>query len=354
MILSGQIPPYKRIIDRILHGALWVIGLIGILWFVVQMLAPWGAVALIGHVLAPWYLLVLGVAIGVSFWYQKYLASLLLSIAILAIGSFYARSLLPRTVDLPKNTRALRVLSFNTWGNTTAPSKNIDGVAKVIVDAKPDVAVLQEFDPKQLPKLREMLDDANPGIYKYELGDVLTQQVVVSRYPVELIKVDTQQSRVLRARVNVAGENIQVWSVHAYRTSFLPGQNFLSYRDPSLHRAANEQFGWLAQAVKAVQEPLIVVGDFNMPFSTAPMQSLGLREAQEEAGWLLGFTFPASAEHKRQIHILGQSISLASPICLARIDHILYSRRWFARAAYVLDATAGSDHAPITAELVLR
>ena len=147
---------------------------------------------------------------------------------------------------------------------------------------------------------------------------------------------------------------VQVWSLHAYRTNVLPGRNFLSYQNLALHRESQVQFGWLAAQVQSVSEPLVLMGDFNLPYETTPLQRLGLKEAHLQAGKPFDFTFPASQQQQRWIHLFGRVIPLSVSLRLVRIDHILVNTPWQVRQAYTLDDAAGSDHAPISADLVLQ
>ena len=213
---------------------------------------------------------------------------------------------------------------------------------------------MQEIDSNVLAELKVQLNQLRPGQFNYMLGDPITQQAFISRYPLSLVGIEKEHSRVFKVTADTPEGDMAVWSVHAYRTNLLGGRNFLSYRALDQHRTPEEQFGWLADEVKKVSGPLIIVGDFNLPYLAAPLQDLKLKEAHQEAGWLFGFTFPASTLHTRRVNVLGDFIPISSPIALARLDHIFYNNHWYATRSETPGNSAGSDHAPVMAELGLQ
>jgi endonuclease/exonuclease/phosphatase family metal-dependent hydrolase len=98
-------------------------------------------------------------------------------------------------------------------------------------------------------------------------------------------------------------------------------------------------------------EPLVAAGDLNMTDQTPEfrrLRSLGLLDAHREAGWGFGNTFPAV----QSIRIVGRSIAVPMP--LLRIDHVLVSDEFVVRGVQTGPAGGGSDHLPVTADLVRR
>jgi endonuclease/exonuclease/phosphatase family metal-dependent hydrolase len=93
--------------------------------------------------------------------------------------------------------------------------------------------------------------------------------------------------------------------------------------------------------------PVIVGGDFNVPPHSQMylMLSRHLRNAHEEAGERLGFTFPSS--NRRAFVVFPQ-------LPLVRIDHVFVSGHFLALRAGTIEDAGGSDHHPVWAELAHR
>ena len=341
-----------RIFRSIALGLLWFIAAIAIVLFALQWLAPRSGLAMFSHILSPWLLAPLLMALGCTFYTAHFKTALGVLVAIALTASNVVALFLPRFEDTPNIIFKLKVMSFNVWINN--PSTDLPAIGDAIATQNPDIVALQEINSNVLAELKVQLNERRPGQFAYMLGDPTTEQAFISRYPLTLVGIEQDRSRVLKVTADTPEGEIALWSVHAYRTNLLGGRNFLSYRNPSLHRTPDEQFGWLAEEVKNTAGPLIVAGDFNLPYQATPLQDLKLKEAHQEAGWLFGFTFPSSSQHSRQISLFGDSVPVSSPIALARLDHIFYNYRWYATRAETLSDAAGSDHAPVVAELGLQ
>jgi vancomycin resistance protein VanJ len=234
--------------------------------------------------------------------------------------------------ELPANAAGptLTVLSFNTW------SKNADAerIARVILEARPDVALVQEIPPRVFNRVVEVLraDDARRPVYfAYEPG---IQQGVVSRYRVEsrarLEEKGNAQQVVL---LSPAGP-ITVFNVHPLRTG--------GWR----HRYG-QIAALLAEDVLPERSPVILGGDLNANEHTELYRLLAerLQNAHERAGSGLGFTWPATG---------GLPFGLGSfPPPMVRIDHLFFSAHFAALRAGTLEDSGGSDHRPVFAVLRL-
>lgn len=341
-----------RIIRRTGLGALWAIAAVAIALFALQWLAPRSGLAMFSHTLTPWLLAPLLIALGITFYTAHYKTALGVIVALALIASNLVPLFLPRLEDTPNMVFRMKVMSFNVWINN--PSDDLPAIGDAIARENPDVIALQEIDSDLLAELKVQLDERRPGQFVFMLGDPTTQQAFISRYPLALVGSEIEHSRLFKVTAMTPEGDMPIWSIHAYRTNLLGGRNFLSYRNPDLHRSPDEQFGWLANEIKAATGPLIVLGDFNLPYHAQPLQDLKLKEAHQEAGWLFGFTFPASSAHSRQISLFGDSVPVSAPIPLVRLDHIFYNYRWHATRAETPSNAAGSDHAPVVAELGLQ
>jgi endonuclease/exonuclease/phosphatase (EEP) superfamily protein YafD len=342
----------RRILHLTVLGVLWLLAAIAIAIFALQWFLPNTGLAMFSHTLSPWLLGPLLIALGYTFYTAQPKIALGITVAIALTAYSIIPTFLPRFEDTPNIIFKLRVMSFNTW--ISNPSTDLPSIAEVIANENPDVIALQEVDSDILAELKVHLDERRPGQFAFMLGDPITEQAFISRYPLTLVGTENDHSRVFKVTALTPEGEVALWSVHAYRTNLLGGRNFLSYRNPRMHRTPDEQFGWLAEQIKEVSGPLIVMGDFNLPYQAAPLQNLKLKEAHQEAGWLFDFTFPASNKHSRQISVFGDSVPVSSPIPLVRLDHIFYNYRWYATRAESLSDSAGSDHAPVMADLGLQ
>ena len=341
----------RRILSLIVLSVLWFIAAVAIMLFALQWLAPRSGLAMLSQVVSPWLLVPLFIALAIAFYWARTKTALGVGLAIVLTASNFVPMLVPRLADAPNTPFRLKLMSFNVWINN--PSTDLLAIADVIVKDNPDVVALQEIDSPMLAELKVQVEERRLGQYNYMLGDPTTQQAFISRYPLTLVGIEQEHSRVFKVMAQTSAGDVELWSVHAYRTNMLCGRNFLSYRDLSAHRTPEEQFGWLAAEIQKTTHPLVIAGDFNLPYLAAPLQDLKLKEAQQEAGWLFGFTLPASTNQVRHIRVFGASVPLASPIPLVRLDHIFYNTHWYARNARTLDDSAGSDHAPVLADLGL-
>ena len=345
-----------------LSTVVWAFCAACVLLFALQRWLPWSDFNLFGYVIMPW--LLVGLLIGLAMVLMvnapkmRIRRGLPIVLTIGLLGAPYLATSLTRHTSTVTSATPLRVMSFNVWLSTAGT--NLDDIARVIHEENPDIVALQEMEADAAAPLQAKINalqaNTDPGRapYAYAVTDRWTEQAILSRFPIRRLGVEREQSRVLKTQVEMPSVSVQVWSIHAFRTNVLPGRNFLSYRNFNAHRDPHEQFGWLASEVQAVSEPLVLMGDFNLPYETTPLQILGLNEAHTQAGNVFDFTFPASLQHQRWINLFGRMVPVGLPFRLVRIDHILINKHWQTQTAHTLDDAAGSDHAPISANLLLR
>jgi vancomycin resistance protein VanJ len=341
---------------HILAACAWALGFAVCLWYIMRWL-PNGNIGLVmlGDVLSPWLLLVLAPALVLAVVARRRYVSLLLAIATVLVGSILAPLFLPHWSSASSHRLSLKAMSFNLWYNN--PYADWPAVAALIRQEHPDVLLLQEIDARMLDQLAAELKDLYSDTTLHVSADAASLQAVISRYPLQLIGAESDRSRLQKVQVKTPAGPIIVWNIHAYRANFLPGANFLSYgADTENHLKYAGQFAWLIDDLQQVHEPFIIGGDFNVPYQSADYRALTQhwQETHGQAGWGFGFTFPATPNHARYASFLGQTIRLSSPLPLVKLDHIFYSAHFFAQAARTLSSSAGSDHAPIVAELFLR
>jgi vancomycin resistance protein VanJ len=167
-----------------------------------------------------------------------------------------------------------------------------------------------------------------------------------SRYPLEVVEVPTQlvscQCMVVESEIN--GRRVTLIIVHIWRPQI---QYILYRRLPRVRkfdtRLQTPIFDQLIQQVTAVDGPLVVLGDLNTSERQPNYRRLRLhlQDAFAEAGWGMGYTFPATLQ-LRNWHV--------PPF--VRIDHILVNEFWQTRAAWSGQLPT-SDHGYVVADLGL-
>jgi vancomycin resistance protein VanJ len=220
----------------------------------------------------------------------------------------------------------LSVMSFNTWSrNRDAP-----GIARVVLEAGPDLLLLQEIPPdvfrRVLPLLRELYGGgAVHAAYEPEI-----QQAVVSRYPLGPSIAMRDKGQAQKVTLHLPAGAITVLNVHPLRAGGW--------------RSRHDQLAALLEEdVLPEPTPVILGGDLNAPEHSQVYRLVAARlgNAHREAGSGLGFTYPAAG-----LRVLGVP---AFPV--VRIDHVFFSRHFTALRAGTLPDSGGSDHRPVVAVL---
>jgi endonuclease/exonuclease/phosphatase (EEP) superfamily protein YafD len=246
----------------------------------------------------------------------------------LLITLSYAPLFMPRLNPALAAGDSLKVMSYNIWGR----NQHLDEAITLIKQEQPDILLLQEVTPRIMRALRTHLIDLYPDgeihlAYEPEIG-----QVIISRYPVRSVESDVDNGRTQKVIVDLPIGPVAVWNAHPYA--------------PLAWRAQQQQIAHLAGEIAAINDPLIVGGDFNTTDQTEAytMLSRQLNNAHWDTGWGFGFSFPSAVPRIRG--------KVAFP-SMVRIDHIFYSEHFFARQAGTLPNSGGSDHLPVVAELLL-
>lgn len=194
-----------------------------------------------------------------------------------------------------------------------------------------DVVVAPELDARGLRALRRsgLLEDL-PHVVA-ELGTRRETVGLFSRLPLEDVTTRRVGGRELpRATVEVAGTPVRVLAEHTLPPLWV------------FEHPWREALDDLAQEVRTVDEPAVVLGDFNADRDHAPFRRLlgtGLRDAHDERGRGLARTYPAW-------------------LPVLHLDHVLVrdgaGARLVVRDVFEL-RLPGSDHLTVVADLaVLR
>jgi len=220
----------------------------------------------------------------------------------------------------------IRVMTVNVYIKNPDPGPTI----QEIIDADPDLLMVQEFGPG----LGEALDAAGAAERyphrKISLETPFLGLAMYSKYPLtseEVIRASGRQF--FRVGIEVEGVAITVLAVHP--TSPGSGGEFLA-------ELWNEDWAAILDVVESVEGPLIIAGDFNMT-----QHHRWHRELKDE-----GLTSAHEARGRGNATTWQQG-SILRPI---RLDHVFTSKELVA-----LDVRegkgSGSDHRPVIADFAL-
>ena len=321
----------KRFLSRTAWLVLWLFGIIIWLWYIFrwwpgdQLLV----IRLISY-MVPWFLVILlPGTIAAAFARRKWLA-LTLATPMLFLFLTYIPLFLPGSRTVLASGTPLKVMSYNLYYQ----NDEAEAIVEVVQQEQPDILLLQELKPKLAGPLIDQLRQLYPeGEFYFEWVDENNyprpfSQAVVSRYPLTPLGQSYEAGRLQKVRVETPDGPVTLFNVHPPPT--IP----------------QEHIQQLVREIETVDGPLIVGGDFNITDQTNSYRLIDqyLDNAHWEAGWGFAFTFPSRS------HINGAPIPLRP---LYRIDHIFYNDHFSAQSARtVTEASTGSDHLPIVAQLI--
>ncbi len=236
-----------------------------------------------------------------------------------------------RAQDAPPSQR-IRIVTTNLqWSNTS-----LEALVAHFRNGQTDVIALQELTPAALPLIRALTKDY-PYVAPADWEEQESGVVVLSRYPIEAAQLHrVPWSPIVEATVRHPAGTFRLFAVHApYPMS------------PSLYELHQLYFdAWMRLTAQA-DLPVIIAGDFNLtPWSARfrhAWRAGGLAFTGDYRVWPK--TWPA---HATPMHYLPALLIGGIPI-----DHVLVSRH-FAVAANRRGPYVGSDHYPVTSDLVLK
>lgn len=237
------------------------------------------------------------------------------------------------------SAQSLRVMSYNIHHGEGLDQKlDLERIAKVIFDAKADIAGLQEVDrgvertqrrdlPAELARLTG-LSVAFENNYPYQGGEY--GNAVLTRFPIKRVKNTHfkmlrpgEQRGVLQVVLEVHGREMLFMNTH------------LDFRPDETERRMNvEELKAIVAAAGTM--PVILVGDFNATPDRPTIRNLKafLADTWELAGQGNGFSIPVKKPAKR-------------------IDYIWITRESVQPLRLEVLHSEASDHLPILAELRL-
>lgn len=318
----------KKAAGLVIYG-LWLLGMGLILWYPLRWwpgdkLLP---VQLINYFM-PWLLLALIPALIIAGLANRHWLVALLALPTLFIIFSYAPLFLPRSHPVLADNGRIKVMSYNIWGR----NHHIQDVAQVIHQEQPDILLLQEVYSGLSISVVEELNKLYPDQPLYYTFTPGAGQGIISRFPLTPQGTSYEQGRAQKAIVHTPNGDVLVWNVHLMQPRYWSEQY--------------EQGILLKKAIAAVDQPLILGGDFNTTDQSEiyTMINQHLDNAHWEAGWGFGFTFPSSDRIMK---------GLTPPAPMVRIDHIFHSSHFYAYDAKTLSTSGGSDHFPVVADLSL-
>lgn len=276
--------------------------------------------------LTPWALVPLIPALILAGLAQRRWLMAVLSIPTLAIVFSYAPLFLPRPSVALADGDAIKVMSYNVWRR----NKDLNGMIEVVRQQQPDILLLQELRRDKVQPFLDSLSDVYPDAELHFTYDPYSLQGVASRYPLTPIAMMPQKGQAQKVLAETPNGPITVINIHP--------------RFPGWERRYNQMYNLISEDVIPTHGPVILGGDFNNTDYTDAylLANKYLQNAHWEAGWGFGFTYPSSELRLRRNYNLPK---------LVRIDHIFYSRHFYAHNAGTLPDSGGSDHLPVVAEL---
>ena len=308
-------------------GLIYAVGPERLMWGGVLLFLPQLVLALPGLILLPLVL-----------WRARHLSWLLIAALLVIAGPLMGLSW---SSPQATNGTPLRLMTYNIqlWQR-----RNVPAILKEILAADPDVLCLQDARDAKNTRLSTYLENRNVAMFG--------QYVFVSKFPivdatVGDISYDGETHTYLRARIDVAGTEVVIFTAHLVT----PRDALSPLRSPALWRLGlsemrQNQSQRMLQARQLVEDsrgiagPLIVAGDLNAPppsLVTRMLTDRGLVDAFSAAGRGYGYTF-------------GHTLLVGRPFL--RLDRILASRQLTPVRAWVGGAS-GSDHRPVIADFVL-
>ncbi len=238
---------------------------------------------------------------------------------------------------LPKidnsGTTGLKVMTWNVRYDNPNPKE----IAKVINSEKPDIVAVQELIRDTAWELSAILKPAFPYQYinplTFELG-FFSKQPIEYTFNSTITQFQEASIRIGNREIAVINVHLPTPAIKAKKLGFLPIPiDYNTEKQDKIYPA-------LIDRVRAIDRPLLVVGDFNTGDRDRNYRLFSeyLTNSFQQAGWGLGFTYP---------------IKPLFPLPLVRIDHIFHSQHWQTKAAWT-NKGSGSDHQYLVAKLQLQ
>lgn len=341
--MEAQMFFFKRLLRVLWFAVLFCIliyglGVTGYVALRLVMGERWDTIAFANN-FVPWW--ALGGLIGVLFaafsrwrWPLLALQAPILILFVVVYGELFWPN---RIVAEAGNGISLTAATYNTLSLQSDPQQ----VITVINELNTDIIGLQEVGPDLADLIAQQLAQQYPyqALHPAEAEHGVA---FLSRYPIleEQVFFPFQKYvRHLRVLIDVNGTQVVVYVVHPHTPNpyFPPTAYNTHFRD--------EQLAALRDRLKTDLAPILVLCDCNTTDQSDAYHALDnmLVDSFREAGWGLGFTFPA--------RILEGKLDVPRMI---RIDYVWHNQYFVATNAQVGDDSGTSDHRPVIASLLLN
>lgn len=234
----------------------------------------------------------------------------------------------------------MRVLSYNVWYGR----RGLPIIEKAIVDAKPDIVMLQAMSGRVDEHMRNALAD---GYVFHSTGEFL----LASRYPIVDSKADGRAF--IRYTLETPLGRVDAYNLHAIsprpglatvqsqskRTLLTDGPSAEAAETVQENTATRDaELGALVEATAASKNPVLIAGDTNVPDHSRLLRRhlARFQDGFAAVGTGFGYTFPSNKLRPWM-----------------RIDRIL-SGPELRFTSFAVGDRAGSDHCPIWADLTRR
>lgn len=225
--------------------------------------------------------------------------------------------LLPSDFEAADHSEELRIFYANVYTN----NRQTEALRAMIEEQSPHVIILLETDEDWLERMEWAADSWPLHAERPEENNFgISGWSNVPGTEFRLSSMEPHGVPVIRVRFRWNGETVSVVGVHPYPPS-----------TPELLRIQNRQYVWLEGNLSEIDEPLVVVGDFNTTEADPKFKKLqrevNLSDTRKGFGW--SPTWPS------RFRFVG-----------IPIDHALVSEHWSVLSRET-GRYFGSDHLPI-------
>jgi vancomycin resistance protein VanJ len=262
---------------------------------------------------------------------------LLLLPAAIVFACLYAPAFLPKVPVAPSSAPEITVLTYNIL----AINRNLDAVARVILDTDADIVAIQEAQIEFQTYAETHLAERYPYIASFQAPGTPRYEgrMLLSKYPILNAHVAAGYARTilyLRAEIDVSGETIALYNVHLHPPS--PRWIFST-------AARHGDLEVLLAETTQETLPTLIVGDFNMTDATADYRLIASQyiDTYRERGDNIGTSHPNGGVLHHRLSVIPSFI---------RIDYIFHDAAFTAVDTQVIRA-GSSDHFPLWARLRL-